>query len=1228
MHRIKSCLMLAVLLVGGTTWGKTVGLWEVTPLYVTDAMVKTFEEAGWRVVTVGNADLDHGAALAELDVLFLPGGWDAYRFAGFRARRNLVKFVAGGKGVLDCYVHTANRPLFPQVGTALRFVNAQLIAASGENELAETIGKPFPLGDAFHLLVKAGPEGRLFAVSGDHPVGVFGEAFGGRYVLFGSAFVRMDVEDKALPAGTAQQLLGADAEDKDSPEGTAQQPFSMDVGEKAMLGGTGQQLLLACLEWLVSAPELAAAERDRQQAQADLDFLRREKLCDWTQNKSGQDVSLSIVPEIRSRLAIPLEKRLYTVRLLEKSLKGESFNQCRALAEEIQHTVGRLDSSYQKVLTEIEDRIQKMESAELTEDNPFVDAGGVLKQIEATPGRTAAEKAEIIALVKRCSSDSPPLDAPQSVALYLHEHSIAEKMMPKEGLLELTNHWDAAISELQSIAQAPVPSTPSTVADRLRTDPLMAPYSTGRILPTPQKADYRDEFISMANAAIIVGKDVENPDPLVEVLTDRVRRYGGQAAVVNAPAAEHTSVVSLGDTDVSQQAKDLPAVPEKEQGYILHVTKAADKPLVVLKGHDRLGLLWSIASLMQLVHWRDGQTVARAATVVDYPILQRRGLILSGQDIFHPRTDRNGRILSFPNTDLLLQQNRLLMLTCKINEPCYQQFIFADCYSHYWKRPDKLPADAHVEEDIAAMGRNLTPLGITWWAGIRPHAAGDSSPEELSRKLCADEESVEGLLYFARKTEEAGGHLAIILDDIRFPIHPYDKEHLGTAREVDTWVITNVMARLKKKYPKAKLLVCPPFYWGPLGRGWMTYGEDREAYLREIGEAWPPDIEVFWTGRQVNAATLATKEYIDWWTSLTKRKPYFWQNCVAYWCHLARRHYPTDSIDSLWQCYWEGQFDSLGWYGFNGVDVARYCVTDAISADFQWNPQAYGKEGQVSAAKSAQEAAEKFIGQGAWPMLCNVTQPLNAFDEFYTEAKETDVRRSFDQAAAKVYDQLEAKRNATVAALKALEERYPMGLKHWSALETFAGWANDLDRIKGDPGLRLYRAAVEQREKARKAGDFDPGRDVFFAAADLAGGRLTEVPSDEWDEDTLEPACALDGVSRTATADFSLTPDQAAGAYELWISACKTEVAERMTLTLNGKTFFDGKVPFGELESTVARFPVPARVLTEMKNTLSLNLTADALKLEMGEKESGPATGAPPLAIRYAVLKRMAGHEQ
>ena len=762
------------------------------------------------------------------------------------------------------------------------------------------------------------------------------------------------------------------------------------------------------------------------------------------------------------------------------------------------------------------------------------------------------------------------------------------------------------------------------MAEKLRTDPLMMPYYTGHILPTPQKVEYKNEFLPMANVAIVVGKEVVDPGVYVEVLTDRITRYGGQAKVVAVPGAEHTAVVSLGETELARQAREVPAVPDKEQGYLIYTTQAGGKPLIILKGRDRLGLTWSIASLMQLIHWRDGQTLARAVTVLDYPCLLKRGMILDGKGFFHPALDRQGHVVSKPDADLALRKNRLLMLVCKINEPCYSPLTIADCYSYNWKQPDKMPADAHIADDIAAMGRNLTPLGITWWGGLSPHGAGASSPEELSRKISGDEESVNGLLYFARLMEKAGGHMAILLDDIRFPLTAYDKAHHGTARVADTWFITRVMAQLKKEYPKARLLVCPPFYWGPNGYGWRAYGEDREEYLKTIGNAWPPEVEVFWSGERVNGSPMGAKDHIAWWSNLTKRKPYLWQNSGAYWCHMYRRHFPTDSLDSLWQCYWDGFMDNIGWYGFNGNDIARYGVTDAISADFQWNPQAYVKDKQESAMRSVREAAEKFIGQGSWPLLTNVTEPLAYFDNYHSEDRKA--QDSLDLKAARVYDVLEAKRAKVESAFNILKENYPASVQAWSALEGFIGVADYANAIKANPNLRLYRTAVEQRVQAQIAGCFDPARDIFMAAVDISGGALKEVDMNTVLGDKQKQiARVLDASQRGATAEVPMTTNQAAGLCEALISARNNSAVGQMTLTLNGKTVYEGAVPFGKQEATGVRFPVPAGLANPGKNVWAITLVKDAVNA----KESKPIVGGAPLmTIHYAVFKCKGGNNK
>jgi len=1211
LSRTKPCLVLAMLLVGDVASGKTVGLWKVAPQYVSDAMIRTLEKGGWRVVTVGNADLDDGKVLADLDVLFLPGGWDAYRFVGFKARRNLVKFVAGGKGLLDGYVRTLNRPLFPQVGTATHYVNAQLISASGESELAEAIPEQFPLGEGSDLVVKAGPEGQLFAASGEEPVGVYGEVYRGRYVLFGGAFFRMEAEDKTAPAETTKR------------------PVSMEVEDKAVLGGGPQQLLLACLDWLASAPTLAAEDQERHQARADLDFLRNEKLGDWTQNNNPGDGNLSVVPEIHSRLAGPLRKRLYTANLLKQSLTGESLDRCGALANDIQQAMDQLQHDYEKMLSEVGDRIREMEPAELTEDNPFLDAAGVLKRVKAAPGRTEVEKAGIIALVKRCSAEDPPLDAPQSVAMYLHECSISEKLMPAARLNQLTNGWDKTISAIRPAVQTPAPSAPATVPERLRNDPLFMPYYTGNISPTPQKVDYRDEFISMANVAVLVGTDVANPDPLVAVLADRITRYGGKAEVVPSPGDEHSAVVSLGDTEVARRARDIPAVPDKAQGYVLHATTVSDRPLFVLRGHDRLGLLWAISSLTQLIHWREGKALARAASVLDYPHLPKRGY-LHGRSagMFYPPARWGEMDLSKrPNTPKFLEKNRQFLLVCKFNEPIYQSLTIADCYHFNWKHPEKWPPEAQVPV-MEMLGQSLRPLGITWYGGLSPHAAGASSPDELSRKLCGDAESIQGLLYFARKMEAAGGHLVIMLDDVRFPLHSYDQERFGTAREADTFIVTNVMAQLKREYPKARLLVCPPFYWGP-GR-YPGYAELCWQYLDAIGERWPAEVDVCWTGAQVNGIPLANKESVAWITRHIRRKPYFWQNCALTWLRPDWNHYGAEPIKTLRDLYWDGFLDAMSWYGFNS-DMPQRCIVNAVVADFLWNPKAYDPE------TSVREAVGKLVGPDAYDLMHTFSYELAFFNAYGEKTSNWSSEEKMRQELAKHVDTAEEKLAAAEAALNELQERYPAEIAHWTSQPYYLGLHKGfvMNKIKRRDDLGIYRAVAAQRVRARKAGDFDPARDLFFGAADFSGGLLEEVVEDKTDvladlmEETADgaeasdrepdgrprvPGHILSAAATTGTAKFSLTAEQALQRFELACWVRQEGRTGRVVIRLNGTIVLDGKPSFAKETWGVLRAPIPVRLLQARPR---VNVLTVETRVE------GPPDDQVRLVIQYAVLRRL-----
>ncbi|NLE67886.1 MAG: hypothetical protein GX608_10730, partial [Lentisphaerae bacterium] len=86
-----AAMALAIGLFANAGWGRTVGLWQDGRSGITDGMLKTLAEAGWQTEILKGKDLSDEAKLGGLDVLFLPGGHNAYFFADFKARRAMVK---------------------------------------------------------------------------------------------------------------------------------------------------------------------------------------------------------------------------------------------------------------------------------------------------------------------------------------------------------------------------------------------------------------------------------------------------------------------------------------------------------------------------------------------------------------------------------------------------------------------------------------------------------------------------------------------------------------------------------------------------------------------------------------------------------------------------------------------------------------------------------------------------------------------------------------------------------------------------------------------------------------------------------------------------------------------------------------------------------------------------------------------------------------------------------
>ncbi|MBT4817618.1 MAG: hypothetical protein HON70_18075, partial [Lentisphaerae bacterium] len=407
----------------------------------------------------------------------------------------------------------------------------------------------------------------------------------------------------------------------------------------------------------------------------------------------------------------------------------------------------------------------------------------------------------------------------------------AEKTKPSKPAEAAPPTEGTADRKIAGILAALPPAEPG--ADH--SDPLRMPFYTGTVLPTPQQAVYHDEFYTLQETGLLLAAGLEAQSPLVTRLRERIERFGGTVRIVDDASVEVDTLIVFGAAKSADMLKDVPAIPAREQAYIMACGKPGERAVIVLQGHDRLGLLWAVSSFGQLVHTRKNAPVVRAAEIVDYPTTPNRGFIGG--------TWVNG-------TDYCL--------TFKINKPVFQTALLDRAAPTKKARYDgwRQPLSDEILADLKAYGDGLTPYGIEWYAG--------HNPTVTDQKIrSADERDFQVILDWACKVAEFGGHLCLKYDDHRFPISSEDMERFGSAREADTQLLLRLHRELKARHPKAKILFCPPFYWGPNSPA--LYPEKRDDYLFALGSKLPEDIEIFWTGPRVKSGRV-TADDVAWVT--------------------------------------------------------------------------------------------------------------------------------------------------------------------------------------------------------------------------------------------------------------------------------------------------------------------------------------------------------------------------
>lgn len=709
------------------------------------------------------------------------------------------------------------------------------------------------------------------------------------------------------------------------------------------------------------------------------------------------------------------------------------------------------------------------------------------------------------------------------------------------------------------------------------------PFYTGKIYPTPHKAEYSGKFASFANVGLILAPDVKPDDPRLKVLQKRLSLFGAKATVTASLDGDFSTFVCIGATELGREL----AVPEQAEGYAIRWTQHNGKDVALVNARDHRGLLWALVSLGQLVTQHDGKPVVQKANVVDYPVIRNRGFVSGALPIDpQPVADWPRQRFTSPLNDYIV--------SFKLSKVCFSTGVLADRRdpAHSWK--SELP-EATLE-DLRRTGEFLTPLGIEWYAELQPLTWETPDLQVRSKS----DEDFQAVFKKACAVMDAGGYVAIMYDDLRYDMSPEDVKDFGTAREADIYFLNKLYSALQARYPgkPIKMLFCPPFYWGPGST--HSYPESREEYLAGIGQRLPQDVGIFWTGSSVKTGQ-KTKESTTWYTDLIRRKPVFFQNGVGA-KHIHYFHYVTDPLPEWRDWAYDGFYQDLDTFMLN-VGLPGDCTKLATMSDYLWNPSAYDP------AESVEHAAKKLCGPESWPGLVELNEKLSYFDVYGGRAT---------PAAGRNLKEMEVKLQDVESALAKAQAAHPQSVAYWTSMAWYVQIQKYfIEEVRKNPQLSAFtRQAEDSKKMAAKELPLIEATDTFLSATEFLGGASPTVYGYRGDEKRLATWVYGARTARhTMRAPFDVDPWPAAADYQLILSGQDDESPKvcRIRILINDTKVFEGENGFSKSGSGWSRrtFTVPAAAL-KRSNVLTIQ------NIEDNDRASGP----PFFLLNYAVLRK------
>ena len=333
-------VVFCMTLVSFTAEAKTIGIWEDVRSYITPGLTNSLIEAGWDIEwfrkTNKGHDLENREKLAKCDVLFCGGGWNAYFFPTPKARLELTRYVAGGKGIIlsgfrSGYVRTANRPIFPEIGNTHNRMTGAWITPVGKSPLAKVFeGETQAFSGRDHLSLKVGPWGEAFCKCGDDIVGAFGEFYNGRVIIFGCHFSYQIVDD-------TREL--------------------------------SERLLFASLKYLMKPKKRMETQKAIEAAEKE--FIRREALLTYAADDRGADRRPGLLVALRDQATSEPDALAYKIEYLRSVLASDPIGvrevaQCNWYITMLKRMTDGARNAYKRALAELNKKLENVDSGAIS----------------------------------------------------------------------------------------------------------------------------------------------------------------------------------------------------------------------------------------------------------------------------------------------------------------------------------------------------------------------------------------------------------------------------------------------------------------------------------------------------------------------------------------------------------------------------------------------------------------------------------------------------------------------------------------------------------------------------------------------------------------------------------------------------------------------------------------------------------------------------------------------